>query len=234
LITDITRGWNAGYTNPSCAVTLYITQWTDSKIIISGFTGSYGDGNWFLTPGDTLRFEVWNAQTRNGPASYTLNVPGSTSTWRENIRSGDIVLAPRRAMGWGHVGICYYNETDGMYYVVEAIQPYVNETPIEEWDDTAGIYVLRVDCSDEVAAAAAALADRQVGKGYQDWYLFLFPSSDLNSSYWYCSELVWAVYVNLGIDLEYTPDSSGPVTPWEIYMSMQVIYHYGPPDIIPD
>jgi uncharacterized protein YycO len=226
-ISDTTRGWNAGMTGNG--VTLNIIQWTDSKIVISGFTGRYGDENWFLTPGDTVRIKVWNAVTGNGPASYTLDIPGSTSTWRENIRSGDIVLAPRRAMGWGHVGICY-----GTSYVIEAVNPVVNMTPIEKWDDTPGVYVLRVDCSNAVAAEAASLAYEQLGDAYQDWYLYLFPSSDLNSSMWYCSELVWAVYYNVGIDLEYTPDSSGPVTPWEIYMSTQVIYHYGPPDEIPD
>jgi uncharacterized protein YycO len=188
-----------------------------------------------------VQIKVWNVVTGSGPASYTLNVPGSTSTWRENIRSGDIVLAPLRASGWGHEGICYYNESDGKYYVIEALggllssEPGVSKTPIKEWDDTPGIYVLRVDCSDEVAAAAASLALTQLGK---DYYLYEFDKSDsMDSETWYCSELVWAVYRHQGIDLEYTPNGFGlwgAVTPWEVYMSTQVIYHYGPPDIIPD
>jgi uncharacterized protein YycO len=116
---------------------------------------------------------------------------------------------------------------------VEALGSGVELTPIEEWDDTAGVYVLRVDCSDEVAAAAASLAATQEGKAYQDLYAYLEKSSDMNSSYWYCSELVWGVYMNLGIDLEYTPDNYA-ISPWEIYMSTrtQVIYHHSPPDIL--
>lgn len=146
--------------------------------------------------------------------------------WREDIRSGDILLSPTGAMNWGHVGICY-----GTDYVIEAISAGVSKTPIEEWYDKPGLYVLRVACSNNIADQAADLALQQLGKAYQ--YNFLSPSSALNSSYWYCSELVWAVYMNVGINLEYTPDI-GPVTPWEIYMTTQVIYHAGPPDIIPD
>jgi hypothetical protein len=147
--------------------------------------------------------------------------------WRENIRSGDILLSPTGALTLGHVGICY-----GTDYIIEATSDGVTKTPIEDWDDKAGIYVLRVDCSDYTAAQAADLALTQVGKLYD--YFLQQKSSALTSEYWYCSELVWAVYLNLGINLEYTPDDYGPVTPWEVYMSTQVIYHYGPPDIIPD
>lgn len=147
--------------------------------------------------------------------------------WMADLRSGDLVLDPTGAMYWGHIGICY-----GTDYVIEAKTSGVAKSPIAEWADKPGIYVLRVSCSDAVADQAADLALGQVGKPYD---IFLQQaSSDLNSEYWYCSELVWAVYLNLGINLEYTPDDYGPVTPWEIYMSTQVIYHNGPPDMIPD
>jgi hypothetical protein len=148
--------------------------------------------------------------------------------WREDIRSGDLVLDPAGAMYWGHIGICY-----GTDYVIEAKNSGVTKSPIAEWDDKPGVYVLRVDCSDYTAAQAADLALGQVGKPY-DYFFAIQRSADLNSEYWYCSELVWAVYMNLGINLEYTPDDGGPVTPWEVYMSTQIIYHAGPPDIIPD
>ena len=140
--------------------------------------------------------------------------------WRADIRSGDIVYDPNGALGLGHVGICY-----GTDYVIEAKKDSgVTKTPIEEWDNKQELYVLRVDCSDYTAAQAAELALGQVGKDYQGADLYLFPSWDLNSEMWYCSELVWAVYMNLGIDLEYTPGDLA-VEPREIYMSTQVLYH---------
>jgi hypothetical protein len=175
----------------------------------------------------------WSSDRKCHTTSGTASTPTPTpnTMWRENIRSGDIVLNPSGAWGWGHVGICY-----GTSYVIEAISGGVNKSPIEKWDDIPGIYVLRVDCNNSVASAAASLALTQLGKPYQ---LYITDKSDsMNSSTWYCSELVWAVYRHQGIDLEYTPDTwgliIGAVTPWEVYMSTQVIYHYGPPDIIPD
>jgi len=173
--------------------------------------------------------------TTAAPAFTHISTPVPSDLWRENIRSGDLVLDPTGAsllgiLTFGHVGICY--ETDETYYVVEAVGTGVNKTPIEEWDKKAGVYVLRVDCSDQVAAAAASLALTQVSKVYQPWYLYLDKSSDMSSSMWYCSELVWAAYYNLGIDIEYTPDIFA-ISPWEVYKTTQVIYHYGPDIVAP-
>jgi hypothetical protein len=75
-ITDVTRGWNAGSSDDpgGDAVTLAVASWTDSQIVISGFTGAYGQGTWSLNAGDTVQVQVWNAQTHAGPATYTLSV----------------------------------------------------------------------------------------------------------------------------------------------------------------
>ena len=167
------------------------------------------------------------------PTRTPTPTPTPNTAWRENIRSGDIVLDPTGAnfydlFVFGHVGIIY--ETGGKYYVVEAIKPVVNQTPIEKWDTKRGIYVLRVDCSDEVAAAAASLATTQIGEPYT--YAYIMKDDSMSSEYWYCSELVWSVYMNQGINLEYTPDGWG-VSPWEIYATTPVIYHYGPDIVAP-
>ncbi len=84
--------WNAGNsgTLPSgnCAassngdwVTVNVTSWTDSQIVIKGFTGSYGgyDGlfaDWQFYPGDQVQIEVWNAQSSAGPACQTVTAEG--------------------------------------------------------------------------------------------------------------------------------------------------------------
>jgi hypothetical protein len=70
-ILDTTGGWSAGYVSSSQDdfVTLDIASWNDNKIIITGFTGDYGQSYWKLNVGDRLKINVWNAQTHNGPAT---------------------------------------------------------------------------------------------------------------------------------------------------------------------
>ena len=63
--------WQAGYANSGQGiddlVTLSITSWTDSQIVLAGFTGSYGSNGWVLSQGDNLYLSVWNPQTGAGP-----------------------------------------------------------------------------------------------------------------------------------------------------------------------
>jgi tetratricopeptide (TPR) repeat protein len=71
LITDMTQNWNAG--NPGDLVTLKVTSWTESEIVLEGFTGYYGT-QWSLSGGDSVRIQVWNVQTQRGPATITTTV----------------------------------------------------------------------------------------------------------------------------------------------------------------
>jgi len=74
-VKDTTREWDAGHATD--LVHLYVISWTDSQIIIGGFTGDYGGGlldNYQLKPGDQVTISVWNAQTGFGPATYTATV----------------------------------------------------------------------------------------------------------------------------------------------------------------
>ena len=59
-IYDITRGWNAGLRGDM--VTINVLAWTNSKIVIKGFTGPYG-GGWSFKPGDHVEIMVWNPQS---------------------------------------------------------------------------------------------------------------------------------------------------------------------------
>jgi hypothetical protein len=69
-IRDKTGSWDAGHVSSSetDSVWLDVTQWTDSKIVITGFTNDYGQQNWVLNRGDHLEIDVWNPQDDNGPA----------------------------------------------------------------------------------------------------------------------------------------------------------------------
>jgi hypothetical protein len=83
MITDVTQNWNAGWSGPSGAdlVTLSIRSWTDTQILIQGFTGRYGQENWTLNNEDRVTVKVWNPQTGAGPSSCT-QIVGSASSSR--------------------------------------------------------------------------------------------------------------------------------------------------------
>jgi len=75
-IRDNTAHWSAGRiiaTNWD-EVTLNVASWTDSEIVVTGFSGAYGTQGWKLSAGDEIEIAVWNPQTRAGPATYHLDV----------------------------------------------------------------------------------------------------------------------------------------------------------------
>ena len=104
-ITDLTSGWSAG-NSESCGplygcpdpVTLAISSWTDSQIVVIGFTGGYGQGSYTLNLGDHTELYIWNAQTDAGPATYenviqgTGGNPGTSSSCASN--SGTTSVSP--------------------------------------------------------------------------------------------------------------------------------------------
>jgi hypothetical protein len=64
--------WNAGYagSNPN-QVTLNVKKWSKKEIVISGFTGNYGQRCWTLNSGEPISVSVWNAQSQLGPATWS-------------------------------------------------------------------------------------------------------------------------------------------------------------------
>ncbi|MGD0737559.1 MAG: Ig-like domain repeat protein, partial [Terracidiphilus sp.] len=79
LFADPTgTAWYAGDTGN--AVTLAVSSWTDSQIVLTGFTGKYGTDAMCIKPGDQLYVKVWNAQTGNGPAYYGVTAGSGTNT----------------------------------------------------------------------------------------------------------------------------------------------------------
>jgi hypothetical protein len=76
LIRDKTSRWNAGRVTPNNydAVTLSVASWSDGEIVVTGFGGAYGAGNWKLGPSDEIEVEVWNPQTGAGPAVFETQV----------------------------------------------------------------------------------------------------------------------------------------------------------------
>ena len=82
-------GFLAGVPNPvgvDDAVGLIIDSWTDSTIVLGGFSGAYGSNGWILNNGDDVELFVWNAQTGSGPATIST-VVGSSSSAQNRDRS---------------------------------------------------------------------------------------------------------------------------------------------------
>ncbi len=71
---DITRGWDAGWFHclNSCPdwVSVNVQSWTNTRIVVSNLSGSYGDYGWLFEPGDKVAIYVSNASTSLPPLGY--------------------------------------------------------------------------------------------------------------------------------------------------------------------
>jgi|HubBroStandDraft_1064217.scaffolds.fasta_scaffold05647_2 hypothetical protein len=81
-LTDETASpdWQAGYSPYNDTVTLIVQKWEDSKIILGGFSGGWGEFNWTLSIGDSEQVEVWNPQSGAGPAELTTTIVAEATT----------------------------------------------------------------------------------------------------------------------------------------------------------
>ncbi len=75
-IRNDTAHWAAGRIIPwnSDEVMVDVERWTDTEIVVSGFSGDYGVKGWKLTTGDKLEIAVWNPESGFGPSSCHLTV----------------------------------------------------------------------------------------------------------------------------------------------------------------
>jgi hypothetical protein len=67
-VSDLTHPWSAGYLGS--AVTLNVTSWSDTQIVISGFTGQYGKQGWALYSGDSIQITLWVTPDSTRPVTY--------------------------------------------------------------------------------------------------------------------------------------------------------------------
>ena len=133
-----------------------------------------------------------------------------------SLRPGDLLLC--RSPGsvvpgfWTHVGMYV-----GGGEVVEALpKPGVTKTLVADWNcpTKTCVEALRVKTTGEIRNKAVSFALDQINKPY-DWCWW---QKDADGEAWYCSELVWAVYLKASdgtINIEYGPDITG-ITPTEI------------------
>ena len=147
--------------------------------------------------------------------------PGSVGRTLESaLVPGDIVmgriddsLVPGK---WSHVGIY---SGDGKVIEAAAEDAPVTESRNGEWDYPCMTWVRYyrvVSADDDTRERAVEFARKQAELDRP--YDINFLAKQRNGESWYCSELVWAAYVNASggsINLEKEPDRSG-VYPWEM------------------
>lgn len=173
----------------------------------------------------------------NNSDRYPLMYPFSSDEWwRNSIVPGDLLLcsSPGSAVlavsEWTHAGM-YVGQREGYggEWVVEALKSGgVQYTPITSWDypDKVAVEIRRVfsglgEAYDNAfRAGAIQFAEWQVGKDYS--LLHLTPHYNNDSDSWYCTELVWASYLNSfypnqGINIDGPQDSVGWITPDSIH-----------------
>lgn len=151
------------------------------------------------------------------PQSVTNLIPG-------DILVGRCALSPVPSLnpvdGWTHA--CIYIGND---WVVVAGNPQdgVRVAPLSFWmyPDMTWVAYLRVVSADaETRQKAVEFALSKQGEPYDiNWF-----SKQAEGGSWYCSELVWAAYLNASegrIDLSRRPDVFG-VSPDEIYQSSSI------------
>ncbi|MFH0762527.1 MAG: PxKF domain-containing protein [Candidatus Omnitrophota bacterium] len=168
-----------------------------------------------------------------------------TACWREDIQPGDIILEhnahspvwTRLKSYWTHTGgIAYGTKDDSWtsfregYFVIEPLPNDYREginrggvrvTPIESWDFPfkKELVVLRVEgLTLQQKDYITNFWENQIGKPYQDWLKYLNKDPNIEASEWYCSELMWAPYYNLGINID-SAEYLSAIAPQEIYDS---------------
>lgn len=171
--------------------------------------------------------------TLMGTMSDTPDPDNVGRTLRSALLPGDILLGriPQSLVpgAWSHVALY---AGDGR--VIEAASEDEDVGIREERDwDYPGMkwvtYLRVVDADRDLRGRAVAFGLRQVDRGCP--YDIRFYSKQRHGGSWYCSELVWAAYLEASsgsINLEEGPDMLG-VYPWEIEASEEVAYvggHY--------
>jgi hypothetical protein len=137
-------GWNAGRAFPldpgtSSAVTLIAESWEDSKIVRSGFAGSWGSNGWTLADGNEEQINVWNAQSGSGPASITTTVGAPAAFFRGEVPVGGGVyyLQFTNVFGFYNLGFFpwIFHYDIGFEYFIDAMD---SQSGAFLYDNTSG------------------------------------------------------------------------------------------------
>lgn len=137
----------------------------------------------------------------------------------KTVQKGDIIYEANGGFGiTGHIAIVegIYKDNGKEYVrIIEAMDKGVKRGILDDtrYDDkNATVY--RVDTHNANKVAAVSFCKSQLGK---DYILDFKKDTSKNEADWYCSELVWAAYKSVGINLETNGIYNEPgVTPRDI------------------
>jgi hypothetical protein len=83
---DLSKGhkWQAGYKPYDDTITLIVNKWDNTEIVLGGFSGGWGriyEGeSWTLAKGNVSLIQVWNPESKKGPASKKVTVSAAATT----------------------------------------------------------------------------------------------------------------------------------------------------------
>ncbi len=126
--------WSAGWVNPGIGVyddvTLAVQSWTDSQIVLAGFTGSYGANGWVLDPCDQLVFQVWNPQSGEGPGTWftTVTAAGGSSCTEVPAATPTFAPSPGTYTSTQQVSISDSTPGTSIYYTTDGSAPLISST----------------------------------------------------------------------------------------------------------
>lgn len=152
----------------------------------------------------------------------------------DKVKRGDIIFSDEGFMLAGHfTGHCAI--IDGWYtakvQITNEVVKYLRIIEANEYGISYGllddvrmrkgeITVLRIKTANKKQVEAATkFCESQLGKHY-NIPIFLSEDTSPDTAAWYCSELVWAAYINQGIDIQknnYYPIDIPGIIPWEIF-----------------
>jgi len=212
---DVTAGnWSAGYGED--AVGLNITSWSDTQIVISGFTNSYG-GSWVLSNGDQLNLQIWDASTGTGPAFCATMVVGagpsncSTSlplTSPSISPAGGTYSSAQSVTLTGASGTAIHYTTDG-------------STPTTS--STLYTAPITVSASERLEAIATETGNTTSAPAIADYTITLPPAATptftIVPNTYTSAQTVGILDATPGAVIHYTTDGSTPTTSSTVYFA---------------
>lgn len=164
----------------------------------------------------------------------------------DKIQRGDILFSAEGFVVAGHfTGHCaiidgWYtakvkgtNETVKYLRIIEANEYGISYGLVDDVRMVKGeVTILHIKAaSKEQIESATQFCESQLGKHY-NLPIFLSEDTSKDTAAWYCSELVWAAYMNQGINIQendYYPVDLPGIVPWEVFYSIHAEYVIGLP-----
>lgn len=153
-----------------------------------------------------------------------------SKSYCDKIKKGDIIFETNCVFylnGMGHTAIVSsidkfgYDSSHNIIQYIQTIEAVTGGVQFGFLDDTRikefGVVILRPNSS-KYASSAVDFCLKQVGKDYNLPLKTGRTQTDVNSDYWYCSELVYAAYYNAGLNLNCI-DSYGWCFPYDLFNS---------------